>query len=49
MVESKGTRLIVSINDLRRANPERAKGLMNNSFEEVAAFQRWDLAQKKFV
>ncbi|XP_023339006.1 DNA replication licensing factor MCM3 [Eurytemora carolleeae] len=46
MVESKGTRLIVSINDLRRANPERAKGLMNNSFEEVAAFQR---ALKEFV
>lgn len=46
MIENKGQRLVVSINDLRRSNPERAKGLLNNSFEEVAAFQR---ALKEFV
>ena len=40
MIEAKGQRLIVSINDLRRANPERAKAVLTNSFEEVSAFQR---------
>jgi len=40
MIENKGQRLLVTINDLRRANPERANSLINNSFEEVAAFQR---------
>jgi len=40
MIDSKGQRLIVSINDLRRRKAERARGLLNNSFDEVAAFQR---------
>ena len=40
MIEAKGQRLIVSINDLRRGNPERAKALLANSFEEVSAFQK---------
>lgn len=46
MIEAKGQRLIVSINDLRRGNPERAKALLANSFEEVSAFQK---ALKEFV
>jgi hypothetical protein len=41
MIEAKGQRLIVSINDLRRASPDRAKALLTNSFEEVSAFQRY--------
>merc|ERR1719474_126288 len=41
-----GSRLVVSINDLRNSNPERAKALLNKSFEEVSAFQR---ALKEFV
>jgi len=40
MVENKGQRLIVSINDLRRKKPERAKALLKNSFDEVIAFHR---------
>jgi hypothetical protein len=43
MIEAKGQRLIVSINDLRRASPDRAKALLTNSFEEVSAFQRYVL------
>jgi len=46
MIEQKGNRLVVSINDLRNSNPERAKALLNKSFEEVSAFQR---ALKEFV
>jgi len=46
MIEQKGSRLVVSINDLRNSNPERAKSLLNKSFEEVSAFQR---ALKEFV
>jgi len=46
MIEQKGSRLVVSINDLRNSNPERAKALLNRSFEEVSAFQR---ALKEFV
>jgi len=46
MIEQKGSRLVVSINDLRNSNPERAKALLNKSFEEVSAFQR---ALKEFV
>ena len=41
MVENKGQRLIVSINDLRRKKPERAKALLKNSFDEVIAFHRY--------
>lgn len=46
MVDNKGCRLIVSINDLRTINKERATGLLAKSFEEVSAFQR---ALKEFV
>jgi len=46
MIEQKGSRLVVSINDLRNSNPDRAKALLNKSFEEVSAFQR---ALKEFV
>jgi len=46
MIENKGTRLVVSINDLRSANKERAMALLDKSFEEVGAFQR---ALKEFV
>jgi len=46
MIENKGSRLIVSINDLRTQNRERAMVLLDKSFEEVAAFQR---ALKEFV
>ena len=46
MIENKGSRLVVSINDLRNQNKERAFSLLDKSFEEVAAFQR---ALKEFV
>ena len=46
MIKSKGSRLVVSINDLRNSAPERTRALMNKSFEEVSAFQR---ALKEFV
>merc|ERR1712142_621994 len=46
MIENKGCRLIVSINDLRNQNRERAFALLEKSFEEVSAFQR---ALKEFV
>jgi len=46
MIENKGCRLIVSINDLRNQNRERALALLEKSFEEVSAFQR---ALKEFV
>ncbi|XP_006211601.2 DNA replication licensing factor MCM3 isoform X1 [Vicugna pacos] len=39
-------RLIVNVNDLRRKNEKRANRLLNNSFEELVAFQR---ALKDFV
>merc|ERR1719419_1546337 len=46
MVDNKANRLIVSINDLRNTVPDRARALLNKSFEEVSAFQR---ALKEFV
>jgi len=46
MIDNKGSRLIVSINDVRNSNPERAKELLAKSFDEVSAFQR---ALKEFV
>uniref|UniRef100_A0A4W3HAC9 DNA replication licensing factor MCM3 n=1 Tax=Callorhinchus milii TaxID=7868 RepID=A0A4W3HAC9_CALMI len=46
MISDNTYRLIVSINDLRRKNEKRAKLLLNNSFEELLAFQR---ALKDFV
>ncbi|XP_038219996.1 DNA replication licensing factor Mcm3 [Zerene cesonia] len=46
MIGEKCKRLIVNINDLRRKNPERAKNLLDNAFEEQIAFQR---ALKEYV
>ena len=46
MIKSKGSHLVVSINDLLNSAPERTRALMNKSFEEVSAFQR---ALKEFV
>uniref|UniRef100_A0A8C5DHJ7 DNA replication licensing factor MCM3 n=1 Tax=Gouania willdenowi TaxID=441366 RepID=A0A8C5DHJ7_GOUWI len=40
MISENKARLIVNINDLRRRNDARAAKLMNNSFEELLAFQR---------
>ncbi|XP_067844590.1 DNA replication licensing factor MCM3 [Heptranchias perlo] len=46
MISDSTYRLIVNINDLRRKNEKRANQLLNNSFEELLAFQR---ALKDFV
>jgi len=46
MIDAKERRIIVNINDLRRSNAERAKALLKDCFEEVAAFHR---ALKEFV
>ncbi|CAH3936399.1 unnamed protein product [Pieris brassicae] len=46
MISEKCKRLIVNINDLRRKNPDRAKNLLDNAFEEQIAFQR---ALKEYV
>ncbi|XP_078413628.1 zygotic DNA replication licensing factor mcm3-like [Cetorhinus maximus] len=46
MISENSYRLIVNINDLRRKNGKRATQLLNNSFEELLAFQR---ALKDFV
>eukprot|EP00088_Acartia_fossae_P042154 TRINITY_DN4416_c0_g1_i13.p1 TRINITY_DN4416_c0_g1~~TRINITY_DN4416_c0_g1_i13.p1 ORF type:complete len:800 (-),score=269.01 TRINITY_DN4416_c0_g1_i13:315-2714(-) len=46
LIEQNGSRLIVNINDLRKMQPVRAQGLLQNSFEEVAAFQR---ALKEYI
>ena len=46
MIENKGSRLVVSINDLRNSSQTRAFALLDKSFEEVVAFQR---ALKEFV
>ncbi|XP_062857317.1 DNA replication licensing factor MCM3 [Trichomycterus rosablanca] len=40
MISENKFRLIVNINDLRRRNEARAAKLLNNSFEELLAFQR---------
>lgn len=40
MINEKTKRLVVNVNDLRRKNPERAKSLLNNAFDEQLAFQR---------
>ena len=37
---SKLCRLIVNINDLRNRLPDRARALLENSFDELAAVQR---------
>ncbi|PZC74031.1 hypothetical protein B5X24_HaOG208400 [Helicoverpa armigera] len=46
MIADKSQRLLVSINDLRRKNPERARTLLENAFEEQIAFQK---ALKEYV
>lgn len=40
MINNNEIRLIVNINDIRRKIPQRAKGLLDESFEEVIAIQR---------
>ncbi|KAK6628026.1 MCM DNA helicase complex subunit [Polyplax serrata] len=40
MIEDRERRLIVNINDLRKKNPVRCAGLLNNCFTELLAFQR---------
>jgi len=46
MITENRHRLICNINDLRRKKPLRAKGMIENSFEELGCFQR---ALKEFV
>lgn len=46
MIADKSQRLMVSVNDLRRKNPDRAKNLLENAFEEQIAFQK---ALKEYV
>jgi len=46
MIDNKGNRLVISINDLRNQNRERALALLQTSFEEISALQR---ALKEFV
>ncbi|KAK3087981.1 hypothetical protein FSP39_013043 [Pinctada imbricata] len=46
MITNDEVRLIVNINDLRRKYPKRTQSLLNDSFEELVAFQR---ALKEFV
>lgn len=46
MISRNECRLIVNINDLRRKNEKRAVEILNNSFEELIAFQN---ALKEFV
>ncbi|XP_063827682.1 DNA replication licensing factor Mcm3 [Ostrinia nubilalis] len=46
MIADKSKRLVVNVNDLRRKNPQRAKNLLENAFEEQIAFQR---ALKEYV
>jgi len=40
MVKADANRLIVNINDLRNRLPDRARALLENSFDELAAVQR---------
>ncbi|XP_014665851.1 PREDICTED: zygotic DNA replication licensing factor mcm3-like [Priapulus caudatus] len=46
MIANGEFRLIVNINEMRRKKPRRAKGILDNSFEELIAFGR---ALKEFV
>ncbi|XP_034944224.1 DNA replication licensing factor Mcm3 [Chelonus insularis] len=46
MIDENKYRLYVNINDLRRKNPTRAMGLLENSFEEQMAFQN---ALKQYI
>jgi len=46
MISENRHRLIVNINDLRSKKPQRARAMIDNSFEELGCFQR---ALKEFV
>ncbi|RMZ93080.1 DNA replication licensing factor MCM3, partial [Brachionus plicatilis] len=46
MIAENRHRLVVNINDLRRKKAQRARGMIDNSFEELGCFQR---ALKEFV
>lgn len=46
MINENKHRLIVNINDLRKRKPQRAREMIDNSFEEVGCFQK---ALKEFV
>ncbi|KAI4459692.1 dna replication licensing factor mcm family member [Holotrichia oblita] len=46
MINEKGQRLLVNVNDLRRKNPDRTTQLLNNAFEEQLAFQK---ALKEYI
>ncbi|XP_037945606.1 DNA replication licensing factor Mcm3-like [Teleopsis dalmanni] len=46
MISEKSRRLIVNVNDLKRKNPQRAQGLLNNASDEQLAFGR---ALKEYV
>lgn len=46
MINEKGRRLLVNVNDLRRKNPDRTNQLLNNAFEEQLAFQK---ALKEYI
>ena len=39
MIANKSKRLVVNINDIRRALPERAKSLIENAGDEIVALQ----------
>lgn len=41
MIEQEKPRLVLNINDIRSKSAERAKGILNNFFEEMTAFQRY--------
>ena len=52
MIANKSKRLIVNINDLRKALPERAKNLLDNAGDEIVALQVKQAmisSQRKFV
>ncbi|XP_064480303.1 zygotic DNA replication licensing factor mcm3-like [Ornithodoros turicata] len=46
LINKKDCRIVVSINDIRKKNPKRAQELLNNTSEEIAAFER---ALREFV
>jgi len=46
MIDEKGQRLLIDINDLRKKNPKRTNLLLSNTFEEQLAFER---ALKEYV
>ena len=39
MIANRGKRLVVNINDLRKALPDRAKSLLENAGDEIVALQ----------